>query len=222
MLAKIEMNKYLLLHILSLICVFGCFAQTAEFMRLTKINWLKTYSSNKYIESLFDKQEYQKIRIPTEEVDTVYDRYELTASIENYYINFLDYQNGNPIIRYVANENTKVHYWNYFHKNGTIKRRGYTIGSVLNIGVWEEYSESGELESTINYEENRLGFYEVHQLAKENEWLKNDLEFEYSKETESWIIKDWTNKLNYTIDSSKKVITTEFKKDYLDEDMILH
>jgi len=205
-----------------LIFCSSCFTQTEELSRLTKINWLKTYNSNTYIENLFDKVEYEKIKIPKEKIDTVYDRYELTTYIKNYYVNFLDYKNGNPIIRYVANENTKVHYWNYFHKNGKIKRKGYTIGSVQNIGTWEEYSQSGELQSTINYEENHLSFYEVHQLAKKNEWLKNDLEFEYSKKNKSWTIKDWTNKLNYSIDRNKKVAITKFKKDYLDEDMILH
>lgn len=216
------MKKYLLLNILSLICSFGCLGQTENFLKLTKINWLKSYPSNTYIDSLFDREEYDKIIIPKEKTDTVYDRYELTASIENYYINFLDYQNSNPIIRYIINENTEVHYWNYFHKNGNIKRIGYTIGSVQNIGIWEEYFESGEMLSTIDYEVNRPSFNEVHELAKKKEWLKNELEFEYSQETEIWIIKDWTNKLNYTIERDKKIVITKFKTDYLDEDMTTH
>ncbi|TXG36688.1 hypothetical protein [Seonamhaeicola maritimus] len=216
------MKKIYLLIILSISSFFKSCSQKTTSSSLIKIDWLQEYPMNSFIENLFDKEKYEKIKIPTDKTKTVYDRKELTVSINGYYINFLDYKNGKSIIRYIVNENTKIQYWNYFHKNGKIKLKGYTIGSVQKIGVWEKYSESGTLEAKINYEENRLSFYKIHELAKNKDWLKNELEFSFSKESGKWKIKDWTKKLDYIVDNNEKINKEKFKKDYLDEDMILY
>jgi hypothetical protein len=216
------MKKIFLLITLSITSFFKNYGQTSNYLKLTKINWQESHLENSFIEKLFDRKQYDNIEIPNDKIKTVYDRYELTISIEGFYVNFLDYINGKPIIRYIINEKNKVEYWNYFHKNGNLKLKGYTIGPVQKVGIWEQYSELGELESVINYEEKRLSFNKVYQLVKNKNWLKNELELSFSKVSGHWIIKDWTKKLEYVIDSDEKISIEKFKENHLDEDMILH
>jgi hypothetical protein len=178
---------------------------------LRDVAWQDNRNLNSIIDSLFKKDKFLDEVLLDNMIIDVYDRYELKSPTENYFITSMNYKNGKRIIRSVSNQNNKIEYWNYFYDTGTIKRKGYTIGSILSIGIWEIYSETGELLNTIDYEAERLPFETIYKLIQDLQLSNNDLDFYYSKEESKWRIEDWSGKMKYFIDTNGNVHKEKFE-----------
>lgn len=186
-------------------------AQTEALDELPRVSWQSEETNNEYIENLFNREQYLKYEIPTNKIVSVYDRLELKCNIDNFFVTFLNYKSGRPIIRSIINNETRIEYWNYFHDNGEIRLKGYTIGSIQQIGVWEKYSTSGELESLIDCEKDRLNFENLYTMVKEINIANNDLNFKYSEDNKNWIIEDWTENCKYKIDEKGSIKEEKLK-----------
>jgi len=141
----------------------------------------------------------------------------IILSITSY---FKNYGQTNPYLRLI-----KIDWQKSYPDNSYIEKL-FDKKQFDNIEIPDDkintVYDRGELESMINYEENRLSFDKIYQLSKNKNWLNNELEFSFSKVSGNWIVKDWAKKIDYIINSNEKISIEKFKKNHLDVDMILH
>ncbi|NOQ76081.1 MAG: hypothetical protein GQ574_29015 [Crocinitomix sp.] len=108
--------------------------------------------------------------------------------------------NGEPYIERVLNKDNKIDSWKEYYENGRIKRFGL-MSSVYHyyIGEWEYYSENGELDSLVNYDnEHSISYYNAIEIAKENGYEMPNMELvqTFTNEIMTWQVNRWTTNEN--------------------------
>ena len=183
------------------------FSQKELERELRKMTIQDKSAENSYIDSLFHLTATKNDEIITDKVDKVYDRYELLLVTKNYEKVVQVYDSGRPIVKSIKNRLTGITFWNQFHENGTLKYTGYSVGSLLHIGNWEEFDKNGKLIKITNHESNRVSFIDIYKTVIGLGINANDIDFTYSIYKTIWFVNDWTTKRKYLIDANLHIRT---------------
>lgn len=108
-----------------------------------------------------------------------------------------------PIIESISNELTNIDYWKEFHENGQLEAVGFMTTSVHTyIGEWKYYSDSGKLDSIVDYNRKyKVSFCEFYQIAKDRGLIGKTSLINFDSEQRKWRIEKW----NYGEESASAI-----------------
>ncbi len=98
-----------------------------------------------------------------------------------------------PIIESITNELTNIDHWKEYHTNGQLKSVGFMTTSVHSyIGEWKYYSDSGKLDSIVDYDKKyKVPFCEFYQIAKDKGLTGKTSQINFDTEQRKWRIEKW-------------------------------
>ncbi|XOV66571.1 MAG: hypothetical protein ACFHU9_13165 [Fluviicola sp.] len=96
----------------------------------------------------------------------------------------------------ITNRNTKIESWIEYYSNGKVKDSGEMTSVNHNkIGEWKYYSESGKLDSIINYDSKYpISYKKALSIAAKNGYFMPEIEIFQSIEENNryWKVIRWT------------------------------
>lgn len=112
------------------------------------------------------------------------------------------YVSGELFLKSYGNKLTKLDSWEQYYKNGQLKKIGtMTTGNHIYVGIWKYYSQSGKLDSVVNYNKKfRISYFEAIKIAKKNGFEMPEMEIEETiyKGKSCWEISRWTENEDHT------------------------
>jgi antitoxin component YwqK of YwqJK toxin-antitoxin module len=119
----------------------------------------------------------------------------------NFHIIRGKYVSGNKFIDVYENKLTKLDNWKEYYENGQLKQEGLmTNGNHIYVGIWKYYSNSGKVDSIIDYDKKYpISYYSALVIAEKKGFKMPDMEVALQVDSlnTSWQIARWTENENH-------------------------
>ncbi len=148
---------------------------------------------NDCIEAIFSQIDKKAIG-KYEKLDTK-NEYGLRQTVDsiNYAIIRRWKEDKTPILEHISNEYSSIDSWKAYYEDGKVKEFGFmTTSNHTKIGAWNYFSESGKIDSIINYDEKyKVSFCEFYKIAADKNLTGKTSIIEFDSEKRKWIIEKW-------------------------------
>jgi antitoxin component YwqK of YwqJK toxin-antitoxin module len=100
---------------------------------------------------------------------------------------------GTPILESISNKLINIDHWVEYYNNGKIQKIGYlTSTHHKRIGKWQYFSQSGELDSIVNYDiKYKVSFCEFYRISQEKGLTGENSYFDFDERSRKWQIIKW-------------------------------
>lgn len=141
----------------------------------------------------------------------------------NFRISRKRYDSGNIFKEVYSDKLSKLDHHKAYYENGQLKEEGMlTSNNQIYVGIWKYYSNSGKLDSMVNYDKKyRITYFKAIKIAEKHGFKMPEMEIDLKHEIKNtfWEITTWeyfethSNSVNSILIDTKngKVIKPKYK-----------
>jgi hypothetical protein len=119
-----------------------------------------------------------------------------------------------PIIESISNKLTNIDFDKEYHDNGQLKAVGFkTASNHTFIGRWKYYSDSGKLDSVVDYDKKyKVSFCDFYQIAENNRMTGKTSKINFNPDKRVWRVEKWNYEENSATGIELQVDSMTIKK----------